>query len=102
VAALAVTAAGRQSLVLGPQSPVEEIAEAAISVNAAAVGVSISPFSVAEESRAYVENLRERLPSGMSLWIGGSGAENLVDLPTGVEVLDSLDSLDRALRRLVD
>ena len=33
---------------------------------------------------------------------GGTGAVELQDLPAGVEVLESLDALDRELRRLVD
>jgi hypothetical protein len=38
----------------------------------------------------------------MNLWLGGTGAVELKDLPAGVEVLESLDALDRELRRLVD
>lgn len=102
IAALAVAAAGRHSLVLGPQSPVEEIAKAAESVKAAAVGVSISPFGAPGDTLSEITSLRAGLPPEMNLWLGGTGAVELKDLPAGVEVLESLDVLDRELRRLAD
>ncbi len=102
VAALAVAAAGRHCLVLGPRSPAEEIARAAASVGAAAVAISISPFATVPDTIADIRQLRDSLPSGTLLWLGGSGAAGLTDLPADVEVLDSLDALDSALRRLVD
>lgn len=102
VAALAVAAAGRHCLVLGPQSPAEEIVLAATSVGAAAVGISISPFAETHDTLSEIRRLRERLPSGILLWLGGSGATELTDLPADTEVLDSLNALDRGLRRLVD
>ena len=102
VAALAVAAAGRHCLVLGSQSPAKEIARAAASVGAAAVGISISVFADASDTLSEIQRLREVLPTDMLLWLGGSGATGLTDLPADTEVLDSLDALDRALRRLVD
>jgi len=102
VAALAVAAAGHHCLVLGPQSPAEEIVLAAESVGAAAVGLSISPFAKTHDTLSEIRHLRERLPSGIPLWLGGSGAKELTDLPADTEVLESLDALDRGLRRLVD
>ncbi|MCG6947876.1 MAG: MerR family transcriptional regulator [Acidobacteria bacterium] len=102
IAALAVAAAGRHILILGPQTPVEEIAAAATSVRASAVGISISPYAATDPTLSEVMSLRESLPSGINLWLGGSGAIELSDLPADVEVLDSLDALERALRRLVD
>ncbi|MEJ2583114.1 MAG: hypothetical protein P8127_16010 [Acidobacteriota bacterium] len=102
VAALTVAAAGRHSLILGPQSPVEEITAAAESVRAVAVGISISPFAETDDTLSEITSLRESLPTGMNLWLGGAGATELTDLPADVEVLESLAALDRALRRLVD
>jgi len=102
IAALAVAAAGRHSLVLGPQTPTEEIAEAAAAIDAVAVGISISSFAAVDGMRSEISSLRESLPSGIHLWLGGSGAEGLTGLPTGVEVLNSLQALDRVLRRLAD
>jgi DNA-binding transcriptional MerR regulator len=102
IAALTVAAAGRRSLVLGPYTPVEEITKAAESVQAAAVGISISAFAAAEDAGSEITSLREKLPSRIKLWLGGSGASEQTDLPANVEVLDSLPALDRALRHLVD
>jgi DNA-binding transcriptional MerR regulator/methylmalonyl-CoA mutase cobalamin-binding subunit len=102
MAALAVVAAGRALRLLGPRTPVEEIAEAALAVDAAVVGLSISLYSAAGETAASVVGLRRRLPQRVRLWLGGAGAGILEELPVNVEVLESFDDVDRALCRLAE
>jgi DNA-binding transcriptional MerR regulator/methylmalonyl-CoA mutase cobalamin-binding subunit len=102
VAALSVAAAGRRVHILGPRSPVEETVQAALAVDAAAVGLSISLYGDAEDTSAEVTELRRRLPSRVRLWLGGAGAKLIEDLPVNLEVFESLDDLDRALKRLGD
>jgi DNA-binding transcriptional MerR regulator len=102
VAALSIAAVGRRVHVLGPRTPVDEIVQAALAVDAAAVGVSISLYSAVKDTPAEVTELREKLPSRIRLWLGGAGPKLIEDLPVNLEVLESLDDLDRALKRLGD
>jgi DNA-binding transcriptional MerR regulator/methylmalonyl-CoA mutase cobalamin-binding subunit len=102
IVALAVSAAGRSSRVLGPETPVDEIVEAAVTVDAAAVGLSISQYSVNDDTSPQITNLRRMLPNRIRLWLGGSGASLVDELPVNLEVLDTLGDLDRSLRQLAD
>ncbi len=102
MAALAVVAAGRALRLLGPCTPVDEIVEAALAVDAAVVGLSISLYSASGETAESVAGLRRRLPQRVRLWLGGAGSGLLGELPVSAEVLESLDDLDRALRRLAE
>jgi DNA-binding transcriptional MerR regulator len=102
IAALAIVTAGRSVRVLGPHLPVEEIVQAAKALDASAVGLSVSIFSEPEETAREITVVRERLPDGVALWIGGAGSTTLEDLPTGVEITASLDDLERVLMQLPD
>ena len=102
IAALAIVTAGRSVRVLGPHLPVEEIVQAAKALDASAVGLSVSVFAEPEETAREITAVRERLPDGVALWIGGAGSTTLEDVPTGVEITASLDDLDRVLMQLPD
>lgn len=102
VAALAIVTAGRSVRVLGPQLPVEEIVQAAKALEASAVGLSVSVHADPEETAREITAVREGLPDGVALWIGGAGSTTLGDVPTGVEITASLDDLDRVLMQLPD
>jgi len=102
VAALAIVTAGRSVRVLGLQLPVEEVVQAAKALDASAVGLSVSIFSNPKKTAREITEMRERLPDGVALWIGGAGSTTLEGLPTGVEIAASLDDLDRILRQLPD
>jgi DNA-binding transcriptional MerR regulator len=100
IVALAVAAAGRRVRVLGPHLPVEEIAQAASVLDAAAVGLSISVFGAGAQSTAAIVKLRETLHPATRIWIGGSGAAHVKGLPEGADVITSLDDLDTALLQI--
>jgi DNA-binding transcriptional MerR regulator len=102
IAALALAAAGRAVRILGRNTPEDEIVETAIAIDAAAVGISISQFGVNEKTADLVRNIRRQLPSRTRLWLGGGGAGQLENLPMDVQILDSLDDLERAVRGLRD
>jgi DNA-binding transcriptional MerR regulator/methylmalonyl-CoA mutase cobalamin-binding subunit len=102
IAAAAIAGAGRSLRIIGQHSPVDEIVQAAATVDAVAVGLSVTEFSAGETTVKEVIKLRRLLPSRTRLWLGGSGASQLDRLPSDVQVLDSLDELDRALRDLKD
>ena len=100
IVGLAVAAAGRRVRVLGPHLPVEEIAQAAEVLDAAAVGLSISIFGASAQTTTEIVTLRKGLHTETRLWVGGAGASHLKDLPGGVDVLSSLDDLESALQKI--
>jgi DNA-binding transcriptional MerR regulator len=97
IVGLAVAAAGRRVRVLGPHLPVDEIAQAADVLDAAAVGISVSVFGAGAQTTAAIVTLRENLRPATRLWIGGAGAASVKGLPEGAEAIASLDDLDNAL-----
>jgi DNA-binding transcriptional MerR regulator len=100
VAALAVLAAGRRVVLLGPNLPPDEIASAAVSLAAVGVGLSVSVAAEPSETARRTGELRAMLPGKMRLWLGGGGAAGLEGLPSGVSVLATLDDLERELAEL--
>jgi DNA-binding transcriptional MerR regulator len=102
IAAVAIAAAGRTVRILGRNTPEDEIVETAISLDAAAVGVSISAFGITDTTGDLVTSIRRQLPSRTRLWLGGGGAGRVENLPMDVQILDSLDDLERAVRGLRD
>jgi len=100
IVALLVSAHERSVRILGPHTPIEEIVEASGAMDAVAVGISISLFAVDDRTVAAVEELRDRLPPGVQLWVGGAGAERLEGLPENVRVVTRLELLEQELARL--
>ena len=98
--ALALVADGRTVRLLGPLSPVDEIAHTADEIDAAAVGLSISEYSVGEATAGVIDDLRRRLPPQVALWLGGRGATQLTGLSETVQVVTSLDDLARVVGQL--
>lgn len=102
ITALVIAAAGRSETILGANTPVEEVVETAAALNAIAVGLSLNQAAVSDDAGAAVADVRRRLPARTRLWLGGSGARTLDPLPVNVQVVDTLDRLDGALRALGD
>jgi len=100
IAALAIAASGRQVRIIGTETPIEDLVAAEAEVDAAAVGLSVTAFGVTDGTVDQVVELRRKLPSRTRLWLGGAGAAELGNLPVSVEVLDTLDDLDRVQRFL--
>jgi len=100
IVALLVSASGRSVRILGPHTPIEEIVEAAMSMDAVAVGISVSLFGAGEGTEAAIGSLRRRLPPDMELWLGGAGADELDQLPDNVHVVTRLERLEQEVARL--
>jgi DNA-binding transcriptional MerR regulator/methylmalonyl-CoA mutase cobalamin-binding subunit len=81
---------------LGPQTPVDEIVAAAQWHHAQVVGLSATGVLPARWLRQGLQQLRQRLPDGTALWVGGSAAAGLRGL-AGVTRLTDLRAVGAAL-----
>jgi MerR family transcriptional regulator, light-induced transcriptional regulator len=81
MAALAHAALGARTEVLGEDVPIANIAEAAATLKVDKVAVSMSVYFTGEPARGLLLELRERLPEGCRLVIGGKGAARLRQVP---------------------
>lgn len=100
--ALEISAAGRRNVVLGAHTPIEEIVASADSLEAVAVGVSVSVFAPVRPTLAAVSDLRAQLSPQTKLWVGGGGAKMFDSLPQGTKKLVTLDELADEIRSLLD
>lgn len=94
MAALVLAMRGRRVLYMGSDLPVHETARTAIAQNCTAVAVSVSNAYGPDRGAAQLSQLREQLPLGIALWVGGAGAPMNLN---GVEVFANLEHLDASL-----
>ncbi len=84
--------AGRATLNLGTDVPLDQIVAAVERSGVSTVALSFSPCSARGSVRAVIEELADRLPRGVAIWIGGAGVRRLKRLPSSVE-RKSLESI---------
>jgi MerR family transcriptional regulator, light-induced transcriptional regulator len=94
MAALVFALANWRVLVLGVDTPIEQIAALTLETPIAAVALSyVEPRGA--KNAAQVRTLRHKLPGKIPLLVGGSGAPPSVD---GADILADLTALDRWAR----
>jgi DNA-binding transcriptional MerR regulator len=98
MAALTALGAGGNPLYLGCDLPVEELVRAAKQVEAPAVAIGLVALP-AEEAQRCAAALRGALPSDVEVWAGG-GRAGEVELPPGVQAIDSLARLEQQVALL--
>jgi methanogenic corrinoid protein MtbC1 len=98
MAALTTLLAGARPRILGVDSPVPEIVAAAAECGADAVGLSISLATGGPATDRVLAELRDALPGGTRLIVGGRGARGVRRGPRGVEYVADLAELEAALR----
>jgi DNA-binding transcriptional MerR regulator len=94
--AIVIALAGWRPLLIGVNTPVEQIAALAREAPIAAVAVSCAPPRRRPTAEA-LRTLRRRLPRPIPLLVGGSGAP-IVTARSGIQVLPDLPALERWLR----
>ncbi|HVP27948.1 MAG TPA: MerR family transcriptional regulator [Myxococcota bacterium] len=99
MAALTALGAGANPVYLGADLPVEEVLGAADRTGAAAVALGLVSLPAVQAARA-VNALRGGLPLQVHVWLGGAGARD-VELADGVERIESLETLEQRVARLV-
>ena len=92
MAALTALGAGGNPIYLGAELPADELLGAVVRTDADALALSVVTLSPGTAGRALLE-LREGMADDVCLWVGGAGAREL-ELPAGVEQIDSLDQLE--------
>lgn len=93
MAALTALGAGANPLYLGVELPVEDLLGAVELTGAAALALSIVTVPTAQATRS-VSALRGGLADEVRLWLGGAGASG-IELPDGVEHIESLEDLEQ-------
>jgi MerR family transcriptional regulator, light-induced transcriptional regulator len=77
MAALAYAAKGARVEVLGTDLPLATLAAAVRGMGAATLGISVSLAGGGEGARRLLQDLRERIPKGVRLVVGGQGAARM-------------------------
>ena len=100
LAAVTAAAGGWRGLFLGPDLPADEIAAAALRLEARLVALSVVNPTLSVSLPDEIRDLRSRLPAGVGILVGGPPAVAMRELLTaeGVGVMDDLDGFRRVLR----
>jgi DNA-binding transcriptional MerR regulator/methylmalonyl-CoA mutase cobalamin-binding subunit len=100
LASVTGAAEGWKSHHIGPDLPSEEIAKAALQLEAEVVALSVVETSVEASVFEEIQDLRGRLPADVYLFLGGPIAQKHADewRGEGIEVLDDLEVLRSRLR----
>jgi len=88
---------GNSAVSLGAQTPLHDIAAAAVAHDVQVVALSFSLAFPARQLMPVVSELRALLPAQVSLWIGGMGVSRYAGNLPGVERLVSLADIGRLL-----
>jgi DNA-binding transcriptional MerR regulator len=98
MAAVTAIDSGGNPIFLGPDLPVEEVARAAHSLAAAAVGVGVCRRNGSEHADA-IRGLRAALRDGVEIWVGGPGSDQL-ELSPGTSHVAHAGELERKVSLL--
>lgn len=90
---------GVEVLLLGIQTPLEEIVRGAIEGECSIVGISCSEHMNRRTVATQLVRLRNLLPDTTALWAGGGGIKGIPAMPTGIQLFSSLDQISTALQK---
>jgi DNA-binding transcriptional MerR regulator/methylmalonyl-CoA mutase cobalamin-binding subunit len=88
---------GADILLLGVQTPLEEIVRGARESKCAYVGLSCSEYMNQRTIATQLVRLRTMLPQCISLWVGGSGVKNLRSVPGNIRLFTDLQQISLAM-----
>lgn len=98
--ALFLITCGATPLLLGVDTPIDQIVRASEALRADAVGLTVTPLVDLRDSARDIDALCKLLPPRMSVWIGGSGATKLPSKSSRVLKLGDWESISLAVRKL--
>jgi len=98
MAALTAMGAGAQSIYLGADLPIDEIARAVERTRAVGVGLSLVTLAAADGGAA-LEEMAGALPASVRVWVGGRVSRE-TPMPARFEQLESLEDFERRIALL--
>ena len=91
---------GAAVLLLGVQTPIDEIVRGAVQNRCAVVGLSCSKHLGRRTITTQLYKLRKLLPENIPIWGGGDGVGSLGFLPGRIQFFSDLSQLPEAIRAL--
>jgi DNA-binding transcriptional MerR regulator len=98
MAALTAVGAGANPVYLGAELPVEELVDAVVRADAAALALSLVTIPL-DRAEAAVRAIRSGLPEVVHLWLGGARASSL-EPRDNVELIDRLENFEQRVALL--
>jgi DNA-binding transcriptional MerR regulator/methylmalonyl-CoA mutase cobalamin-binding subunit len=98
--ALYLALEGATPRLLGVNTPPDQIAEAAVALNANVVGISISEASDLKSTEAHLRRVLGSLPLEMEVWLGGRNARKVALRDSRLRQVVTWQDLDAAVQRL--
>lgn len=89
---------GASCVMLGVQTPINEIVEAARAHKSDIVTLSFSSAMPVAQVKSGIEQLRNALPKNVGLWVGGAGVARQRKTEQGVQLMGPLSDLNDAVK----
>lgn len=89
---------GAEAVILGVQTPLEEIVRGAIEGDCSIVGISCSGYMGRRTIASQLVKLRTLLPDDVTIWAGGSGVRTLAFLKDNIRLFNDLDQVQTAIQ----
>lgn len=89
--------ASAETIALGVQTPIEDIARASVTHQADIAALSVSAAFNPGELAKSLTVLRQRLPAATQLWIGGAGSDRVRSRLGGITTIGGLDEITAAV-----
>jgi len=83
--------AGVPTVMLEGDLPVAELVVAAMVYKVSALAISASVAFSPKALSVMASSLRQQLPAGIDLWLGGMGSRKLGCLPPGIQVMEQIE-----------
>ncbi len=84
---------GIDVLLLGVQTPLEEIVRGAVEGDCSIVGISCSDYMNRRIVATQLIRLRNLLPETITVWAGGNGVKGISAMTSGIQLFSSLDQI---------
>jgi methanogenic corrinoid protein MtbC1 len=88
---------GADVLAFGPEMPFRDIKEAAVAHKVDVIGLSFSASFKSDDAVVMLTGLRQMIDPGVRIWVGGAAFDDNALMPEGVDLLDGLHGIERAL-----
>lgn len=93
---------GAQVLLIGTQTPLDEIVRGALESGCNVVGLSCSAHMGRRTIAAQLVKLSKLLPKNVTVWAGGSGVRSLSILQEHIQLFTDLEQIPKALQIMRD